>query len=626
MSPAVLFPLTCLLPLQDEGQPRDDRPAVVSSTRTPVPLGRSPSTVDVIEGPDLVQLGVRFLTDAFRTIPGLEIQRMSAMESTVCARGFNDDSGASQGILGLLDGRQVYNEFLGGVLWDTIPVTLEEIDRIELVRGPGSFLHGPNALHGLVNVITRSPLQYGKGDSLFVHAEGGTYHSNQESLVYVRRDGDSALKAKVVHDDIDEFEPVGDPDAKNKLFFELRFETRLEGGHRIDVAGGLSRQQASLLVPQVGIVATDEFDAGLDEGYVNATYQLGGLTARASWTSWNADVVAELGTYSPFSTSLDSADLDLIYSFPRSSGHAFTVGGGYRYSRFECEPLSVSEGRQLTGLLWAYLQDEFEAASSLWITVGVRWDYHFHAGHRAAPRAAVVWEPARDHFLRLSYGEGFRNPSLRELWFDLPVPPFGATVRGNRGLTPEHLRSFELAYRGVFPFGLEVRANGYYNQIDDLVDFIVDIPTAVRPVNNASDEAWGAELHLDWTVAEEWTFFANYAHAVRRNRASGLSNPSAPPHTASAGIRMTDLAGFFAMLWLGFTDEVEFIDPNGGTSIGRVPPYALLNLRVSHRVTWGNARFNFFLQAFNLLDQVRREHPSGDAYGILFSGGAELTW
>src|SRR4051812_23957432 len=96
-------------------------------------------------------------------MPGLEVEKISASESAISVRGYVGPSSATQGMLLVVDGRQAYNEFFGAPFWENIGVVLGEIKSIEVIRGPGSFLYGPNAMHGFVSITTMSPLDYAVG-------------------------------------------------------------------------------------------------------------------------------------------------------------------------------------------------------------------------------------------------------------------------------------------------------------------------------------------------------------------------------------------------------------------------------------------------------------------------------
>ncbi len=589
-------------------------------------------------GDDLPTLGVRFLSDTLRLAPGLEVQRMSSTESGVSVRGYNDDSSASQGILGLLDGRQVYNEFFGGVVWEMLPVTLEDIEQVEVLRGPGSFLHGPNAMHGLVAIRTRSPLQY-KDEEVRTWSSYGSYRSSTAGALYVRREPTMGFKGKVVWDDLSGFDPR-DRNAKDKSFLELRYETLLGGSqdHRLDITGGASQQKVNILIPSFGGLPAAQFANDTLEGFVRVNHTYQELKTQVSWTRFESVSLPDQ-IFAPFEVILDTLDADMQFSKRFFESHTVTVGTGHRVAAFETEDLDVSEGRHDTGLSWAFVQDEIEIQKELWLTLGFRVDRHSVTGSNVSPRLAAVWKFAaggedrgkdedRGHYLRASAGSGFRNPSLRELWFNMPVGP--ATIRGNKDLEAEQMRSFELGYWGQPRGDFRMRANVYYNLVDRLVNFLQDPaapPGTFRPQNDDKEDAYGAELELEQQFRDDLHGFANYSYGIRRDRDTHRRNPAAPRHKANAGLRKTfNEERITAVLWATFFDDVEFVDPAGGGAIGAVDAYTLLNARISWRPPLGDGRSHVFLQAFNLLDHDHREHPEGDSYGLILMGGVELVW
>jgi iron complex outermembrane receptor protein len=630
-------------PSPSQQAPRDRehfKPGKVTDQTVPTkdtPVSRAPVTVTLISGPDLEEAGVRFLTDVFRLAPGLEVQRMSSTESNVSVRSYNDDSSASQGVLGLIDGRQAYNEFFGGVLWDTLPVSLDEIQQVEIIRGPGSFVHGPNAMHGLVNIVTRSPLTY-RDNEIHVHGLAGSYRSNLETLTYVRREESAALKVKVGHDDIDEFEPAG-LNAKDKRFLELRFETFLGGmDHRIDITAGVSEQKFNVLIPTFGGLPAATFASEGQETYGRGLYTWdgawGGLRLQATWTRFDA-VGEPDGVYAPFHLLLDAADVDLQYSLVTLHRNSFSAGVGYRYASFDTEDQDISQGRHWTRLGWFFVQDEIAVTDSLWFTGGLRMDDHSVSSNVTSPRFAVVWridgpdEPAnRDvgHFVRGTAGYGFRNPSLRELWFDMPVLGGAATITGNRDLEAEKIRSFELGYWGQFLSRVRVESTIHYNLVDRLVEFQPTSATTFAPMNARKEDAYGIETRIEVRINADLSVFANHSYELRRDRETHERNPSGPLHKANAGVRVEPATDLVASAWATFFDDVTFLDPASGGVIGSVEDYLLLNARVAYRVSGLLKDAQVFVQAFNLLDHDHREQPQGDPYGLLLMGGVEIAW
>ena len=626
----------------------------VTPSGTPTLLSRQSATTTVIAGEDLRSLGVRFLPDGFRIAPGLEITRMSSTEANVSLRGYNDDTSASQGVMALLDRRQVYNDFLGNVVWDSLPVSLYEIDRIEILRGPGSFLYGPNAMHGLVNFVTRSPMDYfrrGEEDvqdprDIWLNVEGGSYRSNTETLIYLHRKGNTALKIKLGHDDINEFSPTM-KNAKDKVFAEARIESWFDRrDHRLEAAAGIARQSFSILIPTFSILPPAIFDVFATEPYAKVNYDVAGLRTQISWTRFDATGLPE-AVYTPFHVVADTADIDVHWSVPLKS-HEVTVGTGFRYSTFATEDEDVADGRHQTGLAWVFAQDQWSVTDNVWVTGGLRVDHHSRSGVSLSPRLSLVWQferptagdpekgilPTYGQSVRLTAGYGHRNPSLRELWFSMPVavpnpapPPatIPGTILGNHDLRPEQMRSFELGYWGRPMKNVQIEASLYYNLVDRLVQFEqIGATTDFGPRNVNQDRAYGGELQVEVQLDKPLFGFANYAYGIRQDRDTHERNPSAPRHKVNGGVRF-ESQGWTAMAWVTFTDDVTYIDPSG-VLIGESDPYALVNARIAYRFTMGNADAKVYAQAFNLLDHDHREHAEGHPYGLLAIAGLEIAW
>jgi iron complex outermembrane receptor protein len=614
-------------------------------------LDRATATVSILSGDDLRMLGVQTFTDALRLMPGLEVEKLSASESGISVRGYVGPSSASQGMMALLDGRQAYNEFFGAPFWETLPFTLDEVKSIEVIRGPGSFLYGPNAMHGLVNITTMAPLDYAEGaystHQAFISMAGGTYAANQESITYVRREGDTGLKVTVAHDDMDQFEGGGD--TKNKIFGTARFQTRLDAGQEIDITAGASRQKFNVLFPETPIFDPATFLTSANEYFAQGKYELDrSLTLRLSWTRFLADG-QPTGVFSPFSLVLDTGDVDLQYSFAPLHANRVTVGTGLRYSTFVTKDQDVADGRHETHVEWVFVQDEITLLSDLFLTAGARLDVHSEAGVSIAPRLALVYEfspprtlvidgvPTLDpgQSIRATMGYGFRNPALRELWFDMPAlahtpagVPFQTNVIGNTKLDPEMMRSFEIGYWGRPTPRLQAECSIYYNLADHLVVFepTSSVPPEIQRQNQNKEDAYGVEANVEYQVTNEIFVFGNYAYELRHNRDTHNRIPDGPLNKANAGVRYVQDRSISGMIWMNFFDEITFTDKATGLHTGHVPAYALLNAKVWYPIKVGSTDGKVFAQAFNMTDNVHREHPDGQEYGIIALAGVELFW
>jgi iron complex outermembrane receptor protein len=636
-----------------------------STTLTPTILSRSSATISVMTGADLSMLGVRSLTDALRIIPGMEVQKLSASESGVSVRSYGGPGSARQGILALSDGRQVYNEFFGGVWWESLLVSMDEIKAVEVMRGPGSFLYGPNAMHGLINIVTLSPLDYAEGTlanrQVFFSAAAGSYSSNVEAATFVKREGNTALKVTVCHDDIDEFEKGRD--TSNKLFATVRFQTKIDESQELEFSGGAGRHKFDVFFPPIFLppvqLRTATYTTQSEEYFLKANYQLGdGLKVQATWSRFTAFGQPDF-TYQPFHLVLDVADVDVQYSFSPVDRNHVTLGTGYRYAGFDTHDDNISDGRHSTGLGWFFVQDELTLLKDLFVTAGARLDAHSVSGQTVAPRIAVVWEfmpptvirvgdrsivePGQS--VRATAGYGYRTPGLRDLWFDMPlqpkditipglVPPGtppNVTVTGNRELKPEEIRSFELGYWGRPHRQLQAECSLYYNLYDRLFVFgpnagstFTDVNASRHNVNH--EDGYGIEANVEYQLTGDIYTFANYAYEIRRDRDTHQGIPAGPRNKVNVGMRVINEKSLSGMLWVNFFDAVEFRDKNTGASLGAVPSYALLNAKLWYPIRLGNADGRIFLQGFNLLDNVHREYPEAQEYGLLALAGVEIAW
>jgi iron complex outermembrane receptor protein len=669
---AFLLAAQTFQPPQDPSKPQaavaaDEQPRLKpppdeqSTTLTPTILSRSSATISVITGSDLSMLGVRSITDAFRIVPGMEVQKLSASESGVSVRSYGGPGSARQGILALVDGRQVYNEFFGGVWWESLLVSMNEIKAVEVMRGPGSFLYGPNAMHGLINIVTLSPLDYAEGTlanrQVFFSAAAGSYASNVEAATFVKREGNSALKVTVCHDDIDEFDQG--KDTSNKLFANVRFQTKIGESQELEFSGGAGRHKFDVFFPPITIdplkLRTATYITQSEEYFLKANYQLGDcLKIQTSWSRFSAFGQPDF-TYQPFHLVLDVADIDVQYSMTPIERNHVTMGTGYRYAGFDTFGNDVSDGRHSIGLGWFFLQDELTLLQDLFVTAGARLDAHTVSGVTLAPRVAVVWEfmPPSLHreggvdiiepgqSVRATVGYGYRTPGLRDLWFNMPLnsndinpplpPPNTITVTGNRDLKPEEIRSFEIGYWGRPHRQLQAECSLYYNLYDRLFAFgqnpgsaLPDLTASRHNVNR--EDTYGIEANVEFQLTGEVYTFANYAYEIRRDRDTHKGISGGPRNKANVGLRVINEKSLSGMLWVNFFDAAEFRNKSDGSIIGSVPSYTLLNAKIWYPIRLGNADGRIFLQGFNLLDNVHREYPEGQEYGLLALAGVEIAW
>lgn len=597
-------------------------------------VATAPSSVSVLKGRTGTRSGARYVSDPFRMIPGVEVQRISSTESNIAFRGFAESSISAQGVLGILDGRQVYNAFLGNVQWDQLAVRLEDIDQSEVVRGPGSFVHGPNAMHGVISIETKSPLAY-EESTASVTAHAGSYDSAVVGSTVVKRTTSSGFKISAQYDDIGQFENDRGGDTRNKGFVNAAYEWQLEGNedHVIGLSGGFSQQEFDLLLIALEEIPQSNAADRARDLFFKIDYKQGdpkklSFKGQLNWNGFDVEF-DPAQYYEPF-----SLDLDTLYTDGRmtwiTDPHQVTGGAGYRFSTFDTSDADVTDGSHSVNEFWVFAQDEWKLTDALELTFGARVDYHSEVGTNISPRLALVWRFKKNQYLRGSAGRGFRNPSLRELWFDMEItgvpglPPI--TIAGNTDLKAESLTSYEIGYVGAWGTSnklFEANANVYFNTIEDLVEFQGDPndPLTVLPVNQENDEVFGFELEGRYFMDESLYAFGNYSYSRRKRHPAGEPSRTIPRHTVSAGVSYSS-ERWSVMLWANWRDASEF-------DAIPVDSYLLLNGSVSYRFDVAHKDSGpgqAFVRFFNLLNDKHREHPQGDEYGLIITGGLQFDW
>ena len=456
-----------------------DEVVVSASRQATAPLD-APVSTHIITAEDIRLSGATNIPDLLRQVPGMEVMQMGAGHTNVGVRGFN--ARLNNKVLVLVDGRAVWMDFLGTTFFRLLDVNLADIERIEVIRGPGSTLYGANAFSGVVNIITRP-----KGErSAEFGVIGGMGPTIQGNVRYSDRIKTVGYALSVGYEQTDRFELEYDPDrldlTPDVTDPELAVRAlRLNGGltwlPRKDTQFGLSGGVTS---------GYDDFYAiGLLRNmYISGTFPWAradirhkGLNARAFWNHSNASAgptwFAE-GTLDSLETQVKANvfDVEASYGGEVQMGipHHITVGAGFRVKTIDWDYLAEDHTeRHLNG----FIEDRITFARWLSAVLGFRFDQHPLVGFTPSPRAAVIVKPTERMAIRASASTAFRIPTFMESYLALRVPgPVTGTeliTYGNSELEPELIRSVELGYRfeGSDYFMFDVA--GYYQRVSDLI-------------------------------------------------------------------------------------------------------------------------------------------------------------
>lgn len=607
---------------------------VMTAGKRPQSVAQAPAAVTVITAEDIRNSGATNLGDLLRRVPGLEVMIPTPSDPEIGARGQNRT--LQNGVLVLVDGRPIYQDFLGNVVWNKTEFPLEQIARIEVVRGPGSVLYGANALHAVVNIITKTPADL-EGSLVSLTAGEGTLIGS------FLNSGKSRNVAHLVSVGWTQFGSFSDPDeivlqyprSRAVLVFDLgqtgvlRFEGGVEGGD----------QEAFY----------DKY--GMIKGFsvshnVAVKYTIPNFYVRFFWNSIDAsrievpevilkDVLPEIF---PEELTVEGdvknhvADLEIQKVLELGPDHLVTAGTSYRYNTIESLLIEHYETQHLFA---AYLQYEFFFRELLHSYLGARYDYHPRTGHNVSPRGSLIVSPLRGHTFRLSAGQSFRNPTYFENYITLTFPTLIGDIdfRGSPDLEPEELISSEVGYYAdLFQNRLGLTLNLFYNEFRNIIlpGGALTPPDFAGTFSNieGEKEAKGLEAEIKAKPYPWLETFVNYSYTDVYDYEWDEKDRTTPDHKVNAGITAMLTNGFSSTVLVHYVGETDW-PPNFDRDqdiihLGPVDSYFLLNLRLAYRF-WHD-RAEAALAVFNLMDDSHQEFPLTDYIGRRITGKVSVNF
>ncbi|HEX7053490.1 MAG TPA: TonB-dependent receptor [Burkholderiales bacterium] len=410
---------------------------VTSVTRRPEPLKDAAASIYVITAEEIRRSGVRTLPEALRLAPNLTVARIDAGQYAITARGFNNAVGNK--LLVLVDGRTLYTPVFSGVFWDQQDVVLEDVERIEVISGPGATLWGANAVNGVINVITKS-----SSDTLGTLAAGGIGNRDRLALARYggRLSGDATYRIYGKYSDARENEKEDGTRA-----FDGRAFTQV--GFRVDARSGPGR--FTLQGDAYELRGQDRVLGTLNLGALDASG--GNLLARYNHRLGEGSEV-QLQAYVDHMARRDSVVLhptvdtvDLEAQHALAFGrHRLVYGAGYRASHDDEEPafFSVFVPPSDTLEWWnVFAQDEIALSEALTLTAGAKVERNDYTGEEFLPSVRLGWRVSPSHFLWTSLSRAVRSPSR----FDRAVASPAFPVAAGPDFVSEVAKVYELGYR-----------------------------------------------------------------------------------------------------------------------------------------------------------------------------------
>ncbi|MDH5585463.1 MAG: TonB-dependent receptor, partial [Nitrospirota bacterium] len=458
------------------------------------PISDSPANVYVITEEDIRRSGAIDIPTLLRRIPGLEVMQTTGADFNVSMRG--DNQLTANKLLVQIDGRSISTQVLPP--WELLPVSLLEIKRIEVLKGPAGATHGFNAFDGVINIITKDPDEM-KGSTMQI--AGGEFDTIRSSAVYGNRQDNFSFRLSGGYDQNHDWDNR-EKTALQAYKFNVLTEYRLPGQANLRLAGGVvNGEKLNSPVTEAGSNPGDHFLP-----YVLFEYGDSNLLLRTYWnrTETNTQALAPPTLEGILQSSdkdgkttnnflHDTYDVLLQHMLELGNQARLTYGGNYRHNRTSSNFLSTTTQEDRLGL---YLQGEWTGLKTLTAVAGLRFDMDTFVNPTYSPRGSLMYEPIPDHTFRVAASVGYRPPLAFEenvavmTRVNLP-PPFGPIVtqtRGSKNLAPEKIISYEVGYQGWFQkHRLRLRADLFYNHLKDLIQFnALSTGAPTSPTNGGS--------------------------------------------------------------------------------------------------------------------------------------------
>jgi len=493
---------------------------VTSVSKRPEPYGQAPAAIEVITGDDIQRSGASSIPEALRLADNLDVAQKGSHAWAISARGFNTDS--ANKLLVLIDGRSVYTPLFSGVFWDVQDYLLADIDRIEVISGPGGRLWGANAVNGVINIISKSAkdtqgiyAEAGGGTELEDFAAfryGGTISTNVFFRIYGKYfDRDEAVFPN--GKDAADAWRMGQGGFRIDMDASLQDTLTLQGdayGGAEDLStGGNARENGNNVLGRWSHTFSDKSDMSL-QMYYDRTHLRDPIPANS---------LAPAGI---LIDDLDTYDLDFQHHIAVGERNNFTWGLGYRFTHDVVQNapgLAFFPTTLDHNLFSGFAQDEITLVKKLTLTVGSKIEYNDYTGFEFEPNVRLAWTPTDHQMVWAAVSRAVRDPSRIDRDSALPTPAFSPVVNdlliGGKDFRSETVIAYELGYRAQLGPKFSGSISAFYNTYDNIRSTSPSPPPATFGLpliykNNLEGETYGFELSLNYQLLDWWRLHAGY--------------------------------------------------------------------------------------------------------------------
>jgi iron complex outermembrane receptor protein len=622
---------------------------ITSVAKRPQNLFDAPSAIFVITQDDIRRSGATSIPELLRMVPGLEVARIDASKWAISSRGFNGRF--ADKLLVLFDGRSVYSPLFSGVFWDLQDTMLEDIERIEVIRGPGASLWGANAVNGVINIITKRAENTQGG---LASGGIGTEERYFGSIRYGTSIGDdiyARVYAKYFNRDDSVF-PSG-IDAADSWY-------GLRGGFRFDLSKSTEDTytlQGDMYTGKVGQTVTV---ASLVHPYLKTFDQNTSLSGGNVLFRWehvfsgksnNMDLQVYYDRTERSDNTVqedrDTVDFDFQHHFLLGQRHEITWGLGYRLTKDHLRnnfTVSFDPDSKTDDLVSAFVQDEIALMKDiLKLTVGSKFEHNDYTGFEMQPSVRILWKPHDKHALWGAISRAVRTPSRADHYViansaapscqachqnpSQQLLPGIIRFSGNRDFDSEEVLAYEIGYRAQVAEEFSVDIATFYNDLKEIRSAVMQTPFLemspspphlVIPFSAENSDKWrvyGLEVSADWKPFDWWRIQGSYTYLEMKLRTDS-KDPTAElqegknPHHQLSIRSSSDLGKNVELdLWFRYVDDL----PDDG-----IESYMTLDARFAWKPT---KNLELSIVGQNLFDN---QHPEIGSEQVFSSSVTEV--
>ena len=599
---------------------------ITSVSKKPESLAGAAAAVFVITADDIRRSGAASLPEALRLAPNLQVAELNADSFAITARGLNGTNNSSPNkLLVLIDGRSVYTPLFSGVFWDAQDVMLEDVERIEVVSGPGGTLWGVNAVNGVINIITRSAVDTAGSLATVQGGSRGAGVAFRQGAAAAH--GGWRIYGKHLDRKHTELASGGRVnDARHQSQVGLRADW-LRGDDTFSINGNV--YQGKMQQPEPGTIevagtsyqlgAIDTSGANLTGSWVRQLPGGGSLSLQAYLDHTERTVPPT------FAETLDIADVQFQHSLPQLGRHHLTWGANYRYAWDRVTnseiiaflPASVDQE-------WASLfaQDEIALRDDLRLTVGARVERNEYTGNEFLPTVRLAWQAAPAHALWAGASRTVRAPSRLDADAFVPGrPPY--LLRGGLRVRSEVAKVFEAGYRGQPLPELSFSATVFHNDYDHLRTQEIDPTRSFITFDSLMEgSANGVEMWGSYQATPSWRLSAGATALRQKMRLKPGSNDLAGPGTVGKDPSHTLHLRSTYSIARGKELEVA-VRKVGALENPSVPAYAAVDARFGWQV---NPNMELSLTAQNLNGAHAEYGPVATRSEVPRAVAVKLVW